>query len=168
MVKPLKQAESALGGVGYPVINGYYIHARCARRIAALYGLHYNEVDALCIFNTYLHRFCKDSGSARMVSHWSGARANWKRKVTKSLGLCVLAGVLGTKKTRGGATTMFMSDKGKQIIETYNERFWEVLRELEAIRAGNIKEKEDKFRIKGIKRGRRPVGLEADLVDYLP
>lgn len=126
-------------------IRFVYVHARVVRRIATIFpGIHVGQTEALLLARTWFDYFERDSGAIKRIVDWTGANPKWKRKVTKQLALCVQNGVMNTKPSKRG-TAIYVSEKGKRILELYEQRYQEVIEEYIGMRGRNIKIKKDKI-----------------------
>lgn len=101
--------------------------AKATRWIAAQYGLHASQLEALSIVYAYLDRkgWIDRGTNQQDIVCWSGARRKWQSKVIRNIADCVEQGVL-QRVPFGRGFRVQITQKGLTILEAWVNRLNEL------------------------------------------
>ena len=122
-----------------PKLGDKSIDGKVIRFIHSQYQIGINEMQSLGILAAYIYlRGRENVGVSRTeMLDWSGARSRWQRKVSQGIDECIRLGAIEVIPANNGST-IDITHKGKQVLRSYELRFEEVRKDIEARRVINL------------------------------
>lgn len=131
-VKSTEQVDNNVPGDACNRLNEYkptfatmlqiQIHNKTIRTLAAIHSdLNPGIAEAIAITELYLQLHGLKKRSRDLVVDFSGARTAWKARVNKEIDQAIESGYIISE----GKGTIYVSQKGKQLIEEYNRIYEE-------------------------------------------
>lgn len=113
-------------------VHAFILRAKGERYIASNLQLHASELQALGIaFNYFSLVAKKNRGSISRLVDWSGRRWKWKRNMKHEIEACITKGAMGRAKSdHGPGFSIYITQKGLEILKQYNERAKQISEDL--------------------------------------